>query len=191
LFAQQPTNFETMKRCLLIGLIIASCSAKDKYDVARYYDLPQQDKLLTHILTFMLDAPPSVPMKERFDSKHYNYYSFQTSKFSIVKYFIADDGTHYFYIMRPTSVPGEKRGVGGHFKMNKDFQLTDFREVFVTTAQPEKDIKEKSAFLFDEMVKGDITKYLSMTTYVQWPNEASYYDTLTYEWKLKPELESN
>jgi hypothetical protein len=65
------------------------------------------------------------------------------------------------------------------------------REVFVTTAQPEKDIKEKSAFLFDEMVKGDITKYLSMTTYVQWPNEASYYDTLTYEWKLKPELESN
>jgi hypothetical protein len=51
------------------------------------------------------------------------------------------------------------------------------------------DIKGRCSFLFDEMVKGDIEKYLAMESYVQWPNVVSYYDTITYEWKMKPEFD--
>ena len=73
--------------------------------------------------------------------------------------------------------------------MKNDFQLTDFIEVFVTSILSEADVRGRSVFLFDEMVKGDIKKYFEMESYIQWPNPVSYYDTVTYEWKLKPDLE--
>lgn len=179
-----------MKKFIYIGLIffLADCSSNDKYDVARYYDAREQDELLTSIVTFVYTAPAYTSMKDRFLPEHRNYYSFLASKFSIEKYFIADDGTHYFYLIRPGPQNG-KRGVGGHFKMGRDFQLTDFQEVFVTPVLPEGEVKGRCAFLFDEMVKGSIDPYLVMESYVQWPNPISYYDTVTYEWKLKPEFD--
>ena len=73
--------------------------------------------------------------------------------------------------------------------MSGDFQLTGFCEVFVTPILPEADVKGRCAFLFDEMVKGNIDQFLTMESYVQWPNPVSYYDTITYEWKLKPDFE--
>ena len=71
--------------------------------------------------------------------------------------------------------------------MNKKFQLTDFREEFVTTVMSEQDLKTKTNFLFDEMVKGNINKYIGMKDYVQWPGGIYLYDTAIYEWKLKSE----
>ena len=174
---------------IFFAVLLFSCSSKDTYDIARYYDVPEQDKVLTGIITYIFDAPPLTPMKDRFKEQHRNYYSFLSSRFTILKYFISDDGTHYFYIVRPAPSPKEKRGVGGHFKMDDNFQITDFREVFVTPILPDEDVKGRCAFLFDEMVKGSVDKFLTMESYVQWPNAASYYDTLTYEWKLKPEFD--
>ena len=176
---------------IFFTVLLVSCSSKDKYDVARYYDVPEQDKVLRSIITYVFDAPPLTSMKDRFNLEHRNYYSFMTSIFSIYKYFIAEDGTHYFYIVRPAPNPKEKRGVGGHFRMTEDFQLTNFREVFVTPILPEADVKGRCAFLFDEMVNGSIDKYLTMESYVQWPNPVSHYDTITYEWKLNPEFDQD
>ena len=87
--------------------------------------------------------------------------------------------------MRPSSIASEHRGVAGHFKMRKNFLLKDFKEEFVTTIMPEADLKGKAAFLFDELVQGNLNTYIKMNTYVQWPNEGSQYDTIAYEWKLK------
>ncbi len=174
---------------LSIIILLTSCTGKKSYDTTDYYDLKEQDELLTQIATYLMDAPVGAKMTNRFDDKYASHYSLQASKFSLVKYFITDDGTHYFYIVRPASKIGEHRGVGGHFKMKDKFQLSDFREEFVTPVMSIEDIKGKSAFLFDEMVKGNLEKYLEMESYVQWPNPITYYDTLTYEWKLKPDFE--
>jgi len=176
---------------ILFGILLLSvlgCSNKDKYDVSRYYNLKEEDEVLASIVTYLFDAPPYTSMKDRFESKHVNYYSNVAARFSIEKYYIAKDGTHYFYVIRPASTPKEKRAVGGHFKI-KDSQLTDFREEFVTPVLPEADVKGRCAFLFDEMVKGNLAKYKEMKSYIQWPNPISYYDTITYEWKLNPDLE--
>src|SRR5207245_2883580 len=116
------------------------------------------------------------------------FYNFSSAKFSIDKYYVAPDGTHYFYVIRPAPRTTEKRGVGGYFKLNDNYQLTGFREVFVTQIMTEDDIKTKCAFLFDEMVKGNINKYLDMGSYIQWPNKISQYDTVAYEWKMAPDL---
>lgn len=108
--------------------------------------------------------------------------------FSLMKLYIADDGTHYFYVLRPGYGPQEKRAVGGHFKIkNKNqFELMDFREEFVTTLKSEVDLKTTAAFLFDDMVKGNLGPDLKMESYIQWPNAITVYDTATYSWKLKP-----
>ena len=171
---------------IIVFAVFASCSTKDKYDIARYYDLHQQDSVLTSVVTYLFAAPPYTQMKDRFKPEHREFYSTVAQKFSILKYYVAKNGTHYFYILRPSSHISEKRGVGGYFKMDKNFQLKDFHEVFVTPTLSEGDIKDRCAFLFDEMVKGRIDKFIPMETYVQWPNKVSYYDTITYEWKTIP-----
>ena len=170
-------------------VILFSCSTGDPYQPSNYFNAGQQDNVLTSIVTYILDAPPYTAMKDRFAPEHRFFYSKLTPRFSIEKYFKANDGTHYFYVIRPTANANEKRGVGGHFRMDENFQLTNFKEVFVTPALPMTDIKGRCSFLFAEMVKGDIEKYLAMESYVQWPNVVSYYDTITYEWKMKPEFE--
>jgi len=171
------------------AIILSACSTKDKYDVARYYNPQEQDAVLTSIVSYVFVAPPYTAMKDRFKDNHRVFYSEAASRFSIVKYYIADDGTHYFYIIRPGTKSTEKRGVGGYFKMDKGdktFMLKNFHEVFVTQVMTESDLKDRCAFLFDEMVKHNIAKFLPMTTYIQWPNPITYYDTITYEWKMRP-----
>lgn len=176
-----------MKRIAIVILIllIARCSGKDKYDVARYHGVMEQDSVLASIITYIYSAPVYSSMKDRFKPEHRNFYSSLTPEFSIFKYTVTEDGTHYFYVIRPAAKNGDKRGVGGYFKMNDHFQLSGFREVFVTPILPEEELKTRCAFLFDEMAKGNIARYLKMPTYVQWPNEISFYDTSAYEWKLK------
>ncbi|MBY0433023.1 MAG: hypothetical protein K2U26_02830 [Cyclobacteriaceae bacterium] len=180
-----------MNRILLILLVaISGCGNKNQYDPARYYDAQRQDLLLTQIVTYIFEAPPLTSMKDRFKPEHSSFYSSKTRFFTLEKLYKAPDGTHYFYLIRPAPHPTEKRGVGGYFKVDDKFSLYDFREVFVTPMLPEADVKGRCSFLFDEMVKGTIEQYLLMPSYVQWPNEISYYDSTTFEWRLKPGINS-
>jgi len=173
----------------IASFALSACSTKDKYDVARYYSTKQeQDSLLTSIVTYIFEKPTEASWKSRFENDYRPFYlKAAASQFSIYKYYIADDGTHYYYVIRPGYKPTEKRGAAGYFKMDKNFKLKGFREVFVTPVLPEKDVKNRCAFLFDEMVKNhNIDKYKDMKTYVQWPNKITYYDTTIYQWQLIP-----
>lgn len=170
----------------ILLVLVMGCASKDKYDINKYYNLREQDAILTSIISHIYTAPLYTKMEDRFEPKHRAYYSSLTSKFKIVNYYVDKDSIHYFYVIRPSSIASEKRAVGGHYKMNKSFLLSDFREDFVTTVKPEKELVSTFGFLFDEMVKGNLKKYLGMKDYIQWPNEISYYDSVTYEWKLKP-----
>ena len=178
---------------LVISVLIIGCSANDRYDVAHYYSKHEQDSIRASIITYIFIAPPYALMKDRFKPAHRKFYTDSNllSKFSIDKYFVDKDSTNYFYVLRPAPKLGEKRGVGGYFKMDKNYKLTGFREVFVTPVLSEQEAKAKGSFLFDKMVKGEIDEYLKMKSYVQWPNEASSYDTTLYEWVLNKKALEN
>ena len=167
-------------------VLIIGCSSRDRYDPLRNLDVAQRDSVLTGIVTYVFVAPPYTSMKDRFQLQHRHFYDSLRTRFSLEKYFVALDGTHFFYLVRPAPKVTEKRGVGGYFKVSSR-HLTGFREVFVTPILPENEVKGKCAFLFDEMVKGNIEKYLGMEAYVQWPNKISAYDTTAYEWKMTSE----
>lgn len=173
----------------LLLLALAGCAGKPNYDVNAYYDLKEQDEILAGIVAHIFTPPLYVKKEDRLKPEHRQYYLSITGKFKISQYFVAKNGIHYFYVVRPA--PGkDKRGVGGHFRLGEDFTLSEFREEFVTPALPEEEVTGRCAFLFDEMVKGDLQKYLTMESFVQWPNKISYYDTTACEWKLKPDFEN-
>lgn len=174
-----------MLRLVLLIVALSACSSRDKYAVSNYYDPKEQDEMLTSIVTFLLDAPPYTKMSDRFAPEHRAYYRKAASRFKLDQYYVDDSGVHYFYVVRPAPEPGKGRGVGGHFRLSGKDTLISFKEEFVTPIMPVADITGKCKFLFDEMVKGTLEPYLEMTTYIQWPNPISVYDTTTYEWKLK------
>lgn len=165
-------------------MLLVGCSTNGHYDAAEYLEKPERDSVLTSIITYIFIAPPYTLMQDRFKPEHRSFYSLANSRFSLEKYFVAPDETHFFYVVRQGPKANEKRGVGGHFKRGNHFELTSFREIFVTPVMAESELKTKGAFLFEEMVKGNIEKYLGMESYVQWPNKISSYDTTTYEWKM-------
>ncbi len=168
-----------------IGILLISCSKKDKYAINTYYNSEQQNDRLAEVITYIYSAPTFTKMEDRFEDKHKSYYRSLTSKFEVVKYFISTDSIHYYYVIRPSSIASERRAVGGHFKIGKNLKLVNFKEEFVTRVMTEEDLKHKSSFLFDEMVKGNLKKFIAMKHYIQWPNEVSYYDSISYEWKIK------
>jgi hypothetical protein len=170
---------------LFLLLILFSCKQPDLYNPNRYYDIQQQNAILTSIITYVFEAPPYTAMKDRFNFEHRSFYLEKTRFFTLQKLYIGSDSIHYFYITIPSPKPLESRGVAGRFKTDKNFRFTYFREEFVTPIMPTHEVTGKCAFMFDEMVKGTLRPYLKMQSYVQWPNEISYYDSITYEWKIR------
>jgi hypothetical protein len=180
-----------MKQSIFISfplILLFACNQKPKDDPTKYYNVYQLDSLKTSIVTYLFDAPPYTQMKDRFDIKHRSYYSGMASQFDLNKLVVAEDGKHYFYIIRPAPYPKKNRGVGGFFYVDsaaKGFQLKGFRELFVTPILPEEEVKGRCSFLFQEMIDNKLKDYLPMETYIQWPNKVSYYDSTSHEWKLK------
>ena len=169
-------------------LSLAACNTSDRYDMGTYYNAHEKDALLASIISYIYTAPDYTEMKDRFKPEHRNFYGELTSKFVIKKFYVANDGTHYFFLLRPAPRADENRGVGGYFKRGKNFELTGFREVFVTPLLPTAEAEKRGSFLFEKMVEGKVAEYLKMKSYVQWPNELSKYDTTTYEWKLREDV---
>lgn len=175
---------------LALASLAFSCSKKEKYDIARYYDRPEQDSLLMRVVSHLYVAPGGVRMEDRFKKEHYPFYWMQAKTFRFIKFYRAESGVHYYYVERPTAKIDEYRGVGGTFTTASNGELKDFREIFVTPVLSDTDIRGRCSFLFEKLVEeGNIDKYIAMPSYVAWPSAATYYDTVTYEWKLKQEFE--
>ena len=172
---------------LLICAVMMGCGKTDKYSPANYSQTIADDNIHPQIISYIFSAPPYTAMKDRFKPEHNAFYSSLVDKFPLKRYFIAEDGTHYFYLIRPSGKTGEQRGAAGHFKVDQNKKLVGFREEFVTPVLPDADLNGRVLFLFDEMVHGTLKEYLKMPAYVQWPNGVSSYDTTTYEWKFIPE----
>ncbi|HEY8935824.1 MAG TPA: hypothetical protein VIM65_11410 [Cyclobacteriaceae bacterium] len=162
---------------------------KNNYDVANYYDASERDSIQASIITYIFIAPPYTLMKDRFKPEHRSFYTDPktSGRFSIDKFYKDEKGINYFLILRPGNRVEERRAVGGYFKLGENYALERFREIFVTPILTEQEAKAKGGFLFEKMVKGQVDEFLKMKSYVQWPNDASLYDTVSYQWVLNRE----
>jgi hypothetical protein len=180
-----------VKRSTLILLVLlASCNAKDKYSPATYLNETEQKDALSGIVTYIFSAPPYVSMKDRFKPEYKSYYDSMSQRlFSLDRFYVETNKRRYYLVMRPGTTDNHKRAAGGYYDVDATNNFGNFRETFVTPLLPDSVARERGRFLFDQMVKHDLEKYLKMQTYVQWPNPISYYDSTIYEWKMDLNLQ--
>lgn len=179
-----------MKRIVLfISFSLTLLSCKQKYDVNKYYSSSERDTLLTTIITYVYTLPQNATWETRFDAQYRKYYVSQLRKFKFEKYFIDQNNTHYYYIIRPArAVQGNLRGVGGSFKLDANGRIVSFQEIFNTPVGDLNELRAKGDELFKWMVKtGNVNDYVKNSDYVEWPNAQSYYDTIRHEWLIKTE----
>ena len=180
-----------MKHLLFIVLLAAAitgCKNKSNYDVDAHHTAAERDSLLADIITYVYIRPQGAESLTRFDQKFRSYYVNNLKRFQFDKYFVGEDGTHYYFIIRPArSANGNIRGVGGTFKLDEQGKIKHFREVYNTPVASLDVLKARGGELFIKMVKrGHIDDYLKNPDYIEWPDKMTYYDTLQYEWLVKP-----
>jgi hypothetical protein len=171
---------------MVTGVVFTSC--KDKYEVSSYRSNSETDSLLTDIITYIYVRPTYSNTQTRFEPRFRKYYIDQLSKFRFEKYFIGDNGIHYYYLIRPARSPqGNQRGVGGTFKVDEHGKIYSFREIFNTPVATLPELQQRGEELFKRMIKqGNVDDYLKHPDYIEWPDKITYYDTIQYEWLVKP-----
>ena len=177
------------RRVLFLAVLtVTLVGCKDKYDIEKYYSKSERDSLVTDIITYIHNRPQYSNSQTRFESRFRKYYAGQVKDMRVEKFFITGDGTHYFYIIRPSNTtPFGFRGTGGMFKRDAAGKIKNFQEVFVTPGAAVADLKTRGEELFQEMVRsGNVDAYRKNPDYIEWPARWNYYDTLQYEWLSKP-----
>lgn len=167
---------------------MAGCSKK--YEPAEYFAAAELDSLKVEMITYIFQAPEGANAQTRFEKKHRSYYSSHLSKFSLEKLYLNDSGKYYFYITRPArSSQGSLRGVGGSFFLDEKKSIYSFKEIFNTPVGPAEELNKKGDKLFAWIIDHDnVNEIMFNAELIEWPTQWSYYDTVQYEWVLKPGL---
>jgi hypothetical protein len=171
-----------------IVLAFSACTDPDQpYLVEQHFTEQKQiDSLKADLITYVGVPPKRVGGLARLQPKHRSHYVSFLPKYELDRYFVAEDSTHYFFMLRPArSAKGDvQRGVGGKFKRNERGRIVGFEEVYNTPILEEDELREKGRELFREMVQtGSIEKYAADRSFVEWPDERLKYDQRTFEWR--------
>ena len=162
---------------------MASCQA-DKYKISKYYTDSERDTLLTNMITYVYAKAPDATDSTKWKSQFRSFYKKSLPSFYIENYFIAENGWHYYFMIRPVGGSPKRRGVIGKFKLEKgSLKPIEFEETVNTPHLDEEIVRERGSFLFKELVRsGNLDKYLAMRHYIQWPDSTLIYDKKTNNW---------
>jgi len=174
---------------LLITLTLISCQS-NKNDFDNYFSKSQQDTLLPNIVTYLYLPAPEATNKTKFQPQFRAFYAKNTPNFKVQKYYQAENGWNYFFLIRPVGSSSQfKRGVLGKFKLApKSLMPSEFEEVANTPHLAEEVAKERGNYLFQELIKnGNLDKQIPMRQYIEWPDAHLAYDKKTNQWiTIKP-----
>lgn len=170
----------------LVAVTLVGC--KDKYDIEKYYAKAEQDSLIADVITYVYNRPPFSTNQTKFENRFRRYYVDNVRNMRVEKFYVTNNGIHYFYLIRPANNTSfGLRGVGGTFRRDSNGRVKSFREVFVTPGASLKDLQIRGEELFREMVRtGNVDAYQKNPDYIEWPARWNYYDTLQHEWLSKP-----
>ena len=155
-----------------------------KYHVDRFVPAKDQDTLLTNIVTYMGVKPRNTNYETRLDPAYRSFFIEQTKEYRFFRYYIDDSGNHYFYIIRPARhALGNRRGIGGTYRLDEDLQLMNYEELFVTQVLDESFLEEIADDLFLAMINNDLNEYLDNRMIIEWPDSRLRYDKQKKEWR--------
>jgi hypothetical protein len=156
-------------------------------NIDAYYNSAEADSIRVQLVTYIYKPPNKVPMSERFDPQYRGWFTEQMTKFQFLHFHVAEDGTHYFYMLRPArTVTNEKRGVAGRFKLDADKQVTEYFELFNTPMIPEETVISHGLAIFPELIEtGNFASFKDNPEFIEFPNAQAQYDVEIYEWSYK------
>lgn len=163
--------------------LFIACHKKD--DPAYYFSKQEKDQLTISLITFVAENAPGATDSTRFNLNFRSYYTQKLPNFSLEKLEKSEDGYYYFLLKRPVGrLTNYKRAVIGRFKLNKgSIAPYDFEEVVNTPHLDEITLKNRSNFLFKELVKNkQLKEYLPLKHYIEWPDSTLKYDKKFNRW---------
>ena len=170
---------------LFIIISILSCQSKNtKSEI--YLSDNQQDSLLKNIVTYLYTLAPNAIPQTKFQPQFRRFYAKNSSKFTLENLQESPNGWTYFFVIRPVGGSNFRRGVLGKFKLKENSTTpTEFEEIANTPHLKEEIVKERGAYLFQELVKnGNLNAQIPMKQYIEWPDEHLAYDKKVHEWKI-------
>jgi len=161
---------------------------KDPYHVNRHIPKANQDSLLVDVVTYMGVKPRTANWENRTEPIFRKYYIHHAQEYSFHKYFIDENQTHFFYMIRPARhIDGNRRGVGGFLKLDENFQITDYEEIFITKVFDEDYLKQIADDLFMALINNDLESYLKNREMIEWPDGRLKYHRQKREWRYDVE----
>jgi hypothetical protein len=183
-----------MKRIVIAGFFLAiitgACSTKNDYKVSTHLTPQQQDDMMWKIIRYVGRAPEGITFEERFYTPYDSVYQEQAKLHKFDAYFIKGN-THYFLVSRRAPSLTDKRvATGGKFMLSDNNKITEYDEVFRTWKLVPDTLAKREMILFDDFVKGKSlspyeTKNSGGVEYIEFPDERTYFDTSTMQWRVK------
>lgn len=172
-----------------LSLFPFACNKTKDYNPDSYLTAKEKDAVHTLILRYVVKSPDGVSPSDIFKPSNDKYYQ-EKAKTCFLEAYTTQDDYFYFLISQPAPSLTEKRhATAGRFKLNDKGELTEYEEMFRTWKMIPADVKTKSLFLFDLLVKGEsLEPYHSKNKgdqYIEFPDDRTYYDKSDRSWKTK------
>ena len=165
-------------------LVFKPFSSTNPYDINLHIDGDLQDTLLVNVVTYMGPKHRYADNLTRHQSHFRKYYIEMARDYTFHKYFIDQNDIHYFYVIRPARHPiGNRRAVGGKMKLDKDMNIFDYEEIFVTHVLDEDTLKKYASGFFDSMIEGNYQELNHSNKFIEWPDDRLQYDFVKKEWR--------
>jgi len=176
---------------LILGfLLLAACTAEKDYNVDAKFSSKVKDSITVDIEQYISERPYGVLWETRFDPANRPLYIDILPFFTLKKYYVAEDSTHYYLIWKKApSISGKQRiAIGGSYKVDAQKRKYNFIESFVTPKMDPEPLEENGSLLFEEMVvkKGDLSKYIGDKKLIDFPDQYVTYNKEKNTWDVKP-----
>lgn len=174
---------------ILTILFLAACTRND-YTVSEHLSPQQQDEMMWKIIRYVGRAPDGLTFEERFYAPYDSFYIEQARQHKFDAYF-KKGATHYFLVSRRAPSLVDKRvAIGGKFTLDEKSKISEYEEVFRTWKMIPDTLAKREMILFDKFVRGEtldpyLTKNSSGVEYIEFPDERTYFDKDSRQWKAK------
>ncbi len=173
---------------LLLALFFNCCSTEDRgvmeYNAESYIPAGKLDSLLTDIVTYIGPKPKYTDHITRHEARYRDFYSSLSEKYHIHSWYKDKDGNNYFFIIRPAKHSlYDERAVYGRLRLDEEYKITVFEELFVTRPMHRKELESASVELFPAALTSLSDLGPELMQFIEWPDERCMYDKEKHEWR--------
>lgn len=157
----------------------------DNFSASNFLTKEMTDSLFVDIVTYIGRKPANATAQNRFDPVFRSHYLSLSEGFEWLMFYMdADSLCHYYFIRPARSTQGSLRAAAGSFSIKKG-KIHQFREWFNTPVYNRDELILIGSNVFPDMIASDLPCIPENESWVEWPDERLYYDTISFEWRYK------